>query len=251
MSALFSNSKLILAAAESGFSTAKRALPVAPAGTDMLAVYFRAWAENYAPGADGYDAANGWDNVDCLGLSFGGVFPARDATTALAAKLGFCGLAQVLTGATHQLRHVAEPGNGWTGPVVEWAAGQMLAGAATSPNVPLAGATAQQTRLPHGALAGAQFTGVWLFKRAAGQAISCSFGRNFESLAPAEISLALTSSATIWDAEDQVTVEPTNWRPSESTMAFPSHFLAKFTGGKAGCGVVLDHLKVEFWKYSA
>ena len=251
MSAIISDSKLILTASETGISTGKRALPTAPTGADMLVCYFRAWAENYAAGADGYDAANGWDNVDCLGLSFGGVFPVRDATTALAAKLGFVGLCQVTTGATHQLRHVAEPGNSWPWPVVEFASGQMLAGAAAAPNAALTGATAQQMRLPHGALAGGQFTGVWLFKRAAGQAISCSFGRNFESLAPAEISLALTSAATIWDAKDQVTAEPTTWRPSESAMAFPSHFLAKYTSGQAGCRLVLDHLKVEFWKFSA
>ena len=89
MSAIISDSKLLLSSSETGVSTAKRTLPVAPTGADMLAIYFRAWAEGYAAGADGYDAANGWDNVDCLGLSFGGAFPTRDGTTALAAKLGF------------------------------------------------------------------------------------------------------------------------------------------------------------------
>lgn len=251
MSAIITDSKLILTAAATGFSTGKYALPVAPTGADTLVLYFRAWAENYADGADGYGATPGWDNVDCLGLSFGGAFPTRDAATALAAKLGFAGIAQVLTAATHQLRYVAAPANSWPDPVVEWASGQLLAGVATAPNAALTGATAQQCRVPHGALAGAKFTGVWVIKKAPGQAISCSFGRNFESLAPAEISKALTSAATIWDARDQLTTETSNWRPSESAMAFPSHFLAKFTSPQAGCRLVLDHFKAEYWKANA
>ncbi|HLP07948.1 MAG TPA: hypothetical protein VK178_07265 [Opitutaceae bacterium] len=248
MSATISDSKLLLSAEATGFSTGKLVLPTAPAGTDVLVVSFRAWFENYAAGADGYDAANGWDNVDCFGLSFNGTFPARDASTALAAKTGFCGIAQVTTGATHQLRYVAEPANNWLGPVVEWASGQMLAGVATAPNAALTGATAQQTRLPHGALAGAQFAGVWVFKKAPGQSLSCSFGRNFESLANAEISKALTSAATVWDAQNQITAEATNWRTAEGTMQFPAYFLAKFTGGLAGCRLVIDHLKFDYWK---
>lgn len=251
MSATISDSKLIFSASEVGFSTAKRALPAAPAGTDAMVVYFRAWAENYAAGIDGYDTAQGWDNVDCLGLSFNGTFPQRDAATALAGKTGFCGIAQVTTGATHQLRYVASPGSSWPDPVVEFASGQLLAGAATAPNAAMTGATAQQCRLPAGALAGAKFTGVWVFKKAPSQSLSCSFGRNFEGLATAEVGLALTSSATIWDAQNQITAEPSNWRTAEGTMLFPGYFLAKFTSPRAGCRLALDHLKVEFWKSNA
>jgi hypothetical protein len=217
----------------------------------MMVLYFRAWAENYAAGATGFDAANGWDNVDCLGLSFNGIFPTRDGAAARGNKLGFVGLCQATTSALHKLDLVAAPGASWPGDVVEWKAGEALAGAATAPNTLLPGATLQQLRLPHGALGGAQFTGVWIFKRSPGQQIACSFGRNFESLAPAEISLALTSPATIWDAQDQLTTETTNWRPTEETMQFPTTFLAKYTSGELGCRMVLDHLKVEFWKFNA
>ena len=251
MSAVFSNSTLILSAAETGYTTASRALPTAPATTDMMVLYFRAWAENYTAGATGYGHTTGWDNTDCLGLSFTGTYPTRDGSDSLAGKTGFFGLCNCSTAATHALDLVTTPDATWPGDVLEWRSGKMLSGKATSPNTLLTGATDHQLRLPLGAVAGAQFTGVWIIKRALNQQIACSFGRNFESLAPASISLALSSTATIWDATDQLTSEPTNWRPSEGMMLFPSHFMTRYTSPAAGCRLVLDHLKVEFWKYNA
>lgn len=251
MSVIASDSKILLAAEATGYSTAHLALPTAPSGTDALVVYLRAWFDNYTAEADGYNAITGWDTTDCWGLSFNGTFPARDETTALAGKTGFCGPCQVTTAAQHRLRYVATPGASWPGPVVELAEGQYLAGAATAPNAALTGTTAEQCRLPVGAVQGALFTAVWLFRRAPGQALSCSFGRNFEGLAAAEISKALTSAATVWDARDVVSTETTNWRTAEGTFACPTHFLAKFTSGVAGLRLAIDHLKLEFWRFNA
>lgn len=246
MSALISDGRLLLSATGSGFATGKRALPAAPAAADALVFYFRAFLEGFA--AD-ESSTYGWDNAGCVGLSFNGTFPEYNAT-ALNAKTGFVGLVHASASAAvvHDLETAPAT---WAGDTVKFGTPQFTLGKSTAPNIALAGSLTNAARLPHGATLGATYTGVWVFRKAPSQQIVVSLGRNFESLALENISNALTSEETVWDIENEAATESTNWRPSEGVIAFPSYVLAKFTGGVAGCRMVLDHFKLDYWKANA
>lgn len=247
MSALISDGRLLLSATGTGYATGKRALPAAPAAADTLVFFFRAFAEGFAANES---AAYGWDNAGCLGLSFNGTFPTYDASVALNAKTGFVGLVHASTAAATAHTLETAPAT-WGGDTLKFGTAAFALGKATAPNVALAGSLTQAARLPHGATHGAQFTGVWVFRKAPSQQIVVSTGRNFESLALENISQALTSTATVWDIVNEAATESSNWRPSEGVIAFPGYVLAKFTGGVAGTRLVLDHFKTEYWKYNA